>query len=94
MENNLTKKDSIMFRKTKELTNLLGDVDCLSGTLVKEMMSFHRFLLGESIPCDPPKEGRPIPEGMLDYWIGELQGIFPRLMIIEEHFKNLGHITK
>ena len=93
MEKNPTRKDSAMFRKSKALTGLLVDVDCLSGSLEKRMADFHYYLLGESIPqkCE---EDRPTPEGMLDYWIENLQKIIPRLKSIEEHFDNLGYIAK
>ena len=94
MEKNPIRKDSAMFRKSRELTGLLGDVDCLSSVLLKKMVKFHYYLLGESIPQDQCEGDKPLPEGMLDYWIGNLQEIIPRLKSIEEHFDNLGYIAK
>lgn len=96
MKNKPIQKDrnSAMFRKSRALTGLLGDVDCLSQRLLKQMVGFHYYLLGESIPQDQCEGDKPGPEGMLDYWIGDLQKIIPRLKSIEEHFDNLGYIAK
>ena len=95
MKNRPIQKDrnSAMFRKSRALTGLLGDVDCLSQRLLKQMVGFHYYLLGESIPQETPGN-KVVPEGMLDYWIRDLQKIIPRLKSIEEHFDNLGYIAK
>ena len=89
----MPKEESALFRKVRILTAAFGDVDCLSGVLLKKMADFHHYLLGESIPqkCE---EDRPTPEGMLDYWTGMLQDILPRLKFIEEHLDNLSSVTK